>query len=419
MKMKYCLMVFLLSLSFCLRAQESEQSKGIIFLDNQPWNQVLKKASEQNKLIFMDCYTVWCGPCKGLSKDIFPQKKMGDFFNPRFINVKYDMEKGDGKMLYEKYKKYIIGFPTLLLINKDGEVVHQMAGYHEADDLIAGMKAGMEGRSLFAMQKKYENGDRSFETIRDYVNVLEGAFQRDKIKEIIEDYLKTLPNDELLDREVWSLVGDYVRDPYSRSYRFVLNNLDKYQYRLKVDRYALERQLGDGMSKAVKDIVEVTLKTKNADTLEMMRRNADTLQMMLSLNTVKNFPNLSCKLAINDARLRGEVMEVYRKLKFADEIHLLNYEGSFRKAVYTFIVDNTKDKKLLTSCLNDLIQLQQEEDKGRSMLLNQNYYDVIMALYGKLGKKKEAEQAKEKYDTIEKAQKAEIERMFPQFKDKQ
>ena len=344
---------------------------------------------------------------------------MGDFFNPRFINVKYDMEKGDGKMLYEKYKKYIIGFPTLLLINKDGEVVHQMAGYHEADDLIAGMKAGMEGRSLFAMQKKYENGDRSFETIRDYVKVLEGAFQRDKIKEIIEDYLKTLPNDKLLDREVWSLVGDYVRDPYSKSYRFVFNNLDKYQYRLKVDRYALERQLGDGMSKAVKDIVEVTLKTKNADTLEMMRKNVDTLQMMLSLNTVKSFPNLSCKLAINDARLRGEVMEVYRKLKFADEIHLLNYEGSFRKAVYTFIVDNTKDKKLLTSCLNDLIQFQQEEDKGRSMLLNQNYYDVIMSLYSKLGKKKEAEQAKEKYDTIEKAQKAEIERMFPQIKDEQ
>ena len=67
----------------------------------------------------MDCYTSWCGPCKALAKNVFTQEKVGEFFNPRFINVKYDMEKGDGKMLNEKYKKYIVGYPTLLLLNAD------------------------------------------------------------------------------------------------------------------------------------------------------------------------------------------------------------------------------------------------------------------------------------------------------------
>lgn len=410
-------MVILLSLSFCSIAQENGVNEGIIFLDNQPWTEVLKQAAEQDKLIFMDCYTEWCAPCKELAKNIFPQKKMGDFFNPRFINVKYDMEKGDGKMLREKYKKYIIGFPTLLLINKDGEVIHQMVGCREADYLIEGIKAGIGGRSLFAMQKKYESGDRSFETMKDYVDALEGAFLRDKIKEILEDYLQTLPNDKLLDKEVWNLVGNYVRDPYSEAYRFVFKNIDKYQYRLGVDRYALERQLGDGMASAVKNIIEVSSKSSNTDSLEMMKQYADTLRLMLNANNVKNFPTLSCKLAINDARLRGDVMEVYRKLKFADEIHLLNYEGSFRKMMYSFIINNTKDKKLLTSCLNDLIKLQQEEDKGHLILLNQNYYDVIMSLYKKLSKKNEAERAKEKYNAIEEAQKAEVERIFPQIKN--
>lgn len=50
---------------------------------------------------------------------------MGDFFNANFVNAKYDMEKGDGKMLREKYKEYIIGFPTLLLIDQNGNVVHR------------------------------------------------------------------------------------------------------------------------------------------------------------------------------------------------------------------------------------------------------------------------------------------------------
>ena len=133
--------------------------QGIEFMDNEPWSKVLQRAKEQSRLIFMDCYTVWCGPCKGLAQDVFPQKQVGDFFNAHFVNVKYDMEKGDGKMLREKYKEYIIGFPTLLLLDGDGNVVHQMAGYQKAENLIAGMKAGMEGKSLPALQKKYEAGE--------------------------------------------------------------------------------------------------------------------------------------------------------------------------------------------------------------------------------------------------------------------
>ena len=69
--------------------------QGIEFMDNEPWSKVLQRAKEQNRLIFMDCYTVWCGPCKGLAQDVFPQKQVGDFFNAHFVNVKYDMEKGD------------------------------------------------------------------------------------------------------------------------------------------------------------------------------------------------------------------------------------------------------------------------------------------------------------------------------------
>ena len=55
--------------------------QGIEFMDNEPWSKVLQRAKEQNQLIFMDCYTVWCGPCKGLAQDVFPQKQVGDFFN--------------------------------------------------------------------------------------------------------------------------------------------------------------------------------------------------------------------------------------------------------------------------------------------------------------------------------------------------
>ena len=77
---------------------------GIRFIEGEKWENVLKAAQEQDKYIFMDCYTSWCGPCKALAKDIFTRKDVGDFFNANFINVKYDMEKGEGKELNKRYK---------------------------------------------------------------------------------------------------------------------------------------------------------------------------------------------------------------------------------------------------------------------------------------------------------------------------
>ena len=293
--------------------------QGIEFMDNEPWSKVLQRAKEQNQLIFMDCYTVWCGPCKGLAQDVFPQKQVGDFFNTHFVNVKYDMEKGDGKMLREKYKEYIIGFPTLLLLDGDGNVVHQMAGYQKAENLIAGMKAGMEGKSLPALQKKYEAGARDFETVRDYVAALNGAFKRENIPTIISEFIATIPMEKLKDKEIWNLVGKYITDPYSEAYQYVFKEIEKYQYRMDVNRYDLERQLADGMGRAVKEIIRVTTSTTDPDTLKMMAEKADILRGMLIQNTVKRFPMLLCKLRINDCRLAGDVEGMYSWIMFADD----------------------------------------------------------------------------------------------------
>ena len=76
---------------------------GTRFLENTPWVNVLQQAKQENKLIFVDCYTSWCGPCKQLATEIFPQKIVGDFMNSKFVNVKYDMEKEEGLTFNQKY----------------------------------------------------------------------------------------------------------------------------------------------------------------------------------------------------------------------------------------------------------------------------------------------------------------------------
>ena len=82
---------------------------------NLSLEKALEKASDENKLVFVDCYTSWCGPCKIMAKEVLPLKEVGDFLNERFVCVKYDMEQGKGPEIAKKYN--VEAYPTFLLLN--------------------------------------------------------------------------------------------------------------------------------------------------------------------------------------------------------------------------------------------------------------------------------------------------------------
>jgi thiol-disulfide isomerase/thioredoxin len=394
---------------FALFGQEADE--GIKFMANEPWEQVLQQAKEQERLIFMDCYTEWCGPCKGLAQNVFPQKEVGDFFNANFVNAQYDMEKGDGKMLYDKYKEYIIGFPTLLLIDAKGQVVHQMAGYQEPGALIAGMKAGLEGNTLFATRQRYEAGARDLESVTAYVNALNGAFQTTDIPAIVQDFLTIIPVERLLEPEVWQLVGKYVKDPYGKPYDFVLQNIGRgYQYRLKVDRFALETQLASGMKAAVDEIIKTSCATRDADTLRQLDEHAGYLKELLTKYAIKGFPTSLAKLKVNDLVLAGDLAGCYRLLSEVQGLGLFLSETIFTATTYRRLIEATKDKKMIASCLQAVKEIQDKQSTRLEFALN--YYDVIALAYEKLKKHDEAQKAMEEYNRRDEIRKEYAKNLF-------
>ncbi len=107
---------------------------GIQFTD-EAWATIVKKAKAENKVIFLDAYASWCGPCKLLQKNVFTRPEVGEMFNKNFINVKIDMERGEGPQLSRQFP--LEAYPTLFFIEPSGKIVRKVVGYRTPEQLIA------------------------------------------------------------------------------------------------------------------------------------------------------------------------------------------------------------------------------------------------------------------------------------------
>lgn len=116
---------------FLIKNIESE--KGMNFTEGT-WKEVLAIAKKENKPVFLDIYTTWCGPCKKLKANTFSNKNVGAFYNKHFINVSVDAEKGEGRTLAKQFN--ITGFPTLIFVDAEGKLINKTMGYHNAKDFL-------------------------------------------------------------------------------------------------------------------------------------------------------------------------------------------------------------------------------------------------------------------------------------------
>ncbi|RZL50611.1 MAG: DUF255 domain-containing protein [Pedobacter sp.] len=136
----------------CLLLISLTASAEINFLDNPVWSTVLEKAKKENKMIFLDGYATWCGPCKQMDAETYKDAAVSDYYNANFINVKYDLEKGEGPMLAERY--LVNAYPNLLFINTDGVLLHKSVGFSEAADFLKLGNTAKDPNSQYYTLKK-------------------------------------------------------------------------------------------------------------------------------------------------------------------------------------------------------------------------------------------------------------------------
>jgi thiol-disulfide isomerase/thioredoxin len=200
--------------------EENSEIKGIRFFHGT-FAEALAKAQKEDKLIFMDAYTAWCGPCKRMAANVFPDQAVGEFYNPNFINLKIDMEKGEGPEIAQKYG--VRSYPTLLYIGADGKVVHTGSGARPPDLFIElGQEALKKFDKSIALGKQYNDGKRDPATVLAYIKSL-NQVGKPSLR-IANDYLSQ--QKDLSIPENLEIILESATEADSRIFDYLIKNKD-------------------------------------------------------------------------------------------------------------------------------------------------------------------------------------------------
>lgn len=222
---------FLLWLSLCLAvtasfaaAPRTDEPSGIKFFTGS-WKAVLAEAKRQNKPVFVDIYTTWCGPCKLMAKEAFPNPTVGEKFNTSFVSYQIDAEKGEGIDVAKKYA--VDAYPTALYVSANGDLIHRAVGYGGVKGMMEeaekALLASRESGSISEMDKQFDDGKRDTDFLATYLQ------KRAKVGmpngEALAAYLKVVPeSDWSSDRNIDIIMGN-LTSANAKGYDFLLSRL--------------------------------------------------------------------------------------------------------------------------------------------------------------------------------------------------
>lgn len=235
-KFMVCLAVCVWMLAGTIFAQE--KNEGVQFVEGKTFAEAVAMAKESGKKVFLDCYTSWCGPCKMMTNTVFPQKVVGDYFNKEFVNIKIDMEKGEGPELAKRLK--VRAYPTFVMFDGDGKEIGRMVGGNSnATEFVAAVKASIGELSVSSMNARYDAGERDEKFLIDYIAVLSKAYEKEKAQKVATELLEGKDAELLENADLFSAFVKYNTSPLTPAFQYVLQHKDEFM--AKYPKLPLER----------------------------------------------------------------------------------------------------------------------------------------------------------------------------------
>ena len=203
-------------------------AQGIKFVESN-FKEALTQAEQEKKLLFMDCYTSWCGPCRLLANRVFINDSIGQFFNKHFVSLKVDMEKGEGPALARQYG--VKAYPTLLFIDPSTqEIVSQVVGFRTVKALLEDAeKAANPNRNLQGLAAQFNENPTNPAIASAYLEGLWAASLTQERDETLKNYLSRLTPEEICTTDNWKILSAHTENPYSYAFDCLHKNREGFR----------------------------------------------------------------------------------------------------------------------------------------------------------------------------------------------
>lgn len=255
------------------------------------YDEAINAAKSENKMVFMDFYTDWCGPCKMMMRDVFPQKEVGDFMNKNFVCIKLNAEK-EGKELAKLYK--IDAYPTFIGIDANKNIIFTKVGGDSANAFVAEIERMIDpNKSPEKMKERYDNGERTPDLISAYAAYMlseaRSGRRYDKEKEkmayrIVNEYFNELSDNDKLASSNLFIYTNYIQDADDIIAKYMIAHRNEFAPEIK-------EKIADNINKILKMQVYAYLsgvKEYNESTYLETKKNIEEM----GLNADKSYDSV-------------------------------------------------------------------------------------------------------------------------------
>jgi thiol-disulfide isomerase/thioredoxin len=194
--MKLSVMVFAVTLLFAALAApllEATQdgTKGVEFEDQtRLFRETLAKAKESGRIVMLDLFTDWCGPCKKLDAETYSDPAVGAFMK-KFVNMKINAEFGEGPGLAKGYK--LMAYPTIFFLDGDGREIDWIVGFLPPRKFLERVREIHAGKNTYrSLKARYEKDKTDLDGAVGYAGKLKERGDREDQNLSITIYAEAL-----------------------------------------------------------------------------------------------------------------------------------------------------------------------------------------------------------------------------------
>lgn len=204
------------------------------------WFDILRKAQDEGKYIFVDITASWCIPCRQMETEVFTNTDVSVYFNKHFVSYKVNADQSGYSYFKEIYNAEQL--PKLFFFNSRGGIIHQLEGKKTTEELLNVAKDIVEARNvnlefvsgdseqyrLVELETLYNKGNRYPSLVREYAYLLK-KYQVPYNK-IVNDYLQSQTRN-IRSAENSKFVFDFAFNMDNIAIQYLLKNQHFFQKR--------------------------------------------------------------------------------------------------------------------------------------------------------------------------------------------